>query len=109
MPTAVTEWNEKSTRIVTVAFFDDANSAVVPTSATYRIDDVKTNAAIVAVTAIAGLSFTVDIVVTSAQNAMVSAKSSEQHRMTVEFDYGAPTKHGNGEYLFTINDLKNVT
>ncbi len=81
--------NEKTTIWVTVAFQDRTGVATTPSSATYRIDCLTSGAAILASTAVSGLSSSTEIEVTSAQNAIqVSANPEEFRRMTVTANYG---------------------
>ena len=105
---ALLQVNEKSTMIVTVSFFDDDDVAVIPTAATYRID-TATGSVIKASGAIGSLATSVDIEVTSAQNAIVTAGTAlEEHVLTVEFDYGA-SRHGTDEYRWLVKNLQGVT
>lgn len=101
--------NEKTTLLLTVAFFDEDDVAVVPTSATYRIDrPAEANSAVLAATAITGLATTKTLTITSAQNAIVGSRAFQEQVVTVEFDYGSPSKHGTDEYRYRIKALPGV-
>lgn len=107
--TALTTINEKTTLLVTCAFYDEDGIAATPTAATYRIHDRATGTSIKAVTSLTGLSTTKQIEVTSAENAMVSAgASSEEHVLTLEWDYGSG-RHGTDEYRFIVRNLVGVS
>jgi hypothetical protein len=106
---AETVWNEKTTRIVEVSFFDEDHLPCVPSAGTYRLDTAR-GVSIKAQTNLPSLASVVPIVVTAAENAILATgAASEVHKMTVEFDYGsAPVKHGTAEYVFTIIGLQGV-
>lgn len=108
MPT-LTTINEKTTLLVTCAFFDEDGIASTPSAATYRVHDRGTGTVIVASTPLTGLSTTKTIEVTSAQNAMVIATSSiEEHVLTLEWDYGSG-RHGTDEHAWLVRNLVGVS
>jgi hypothetical protein len=101
-------FNERSTIVVTVAFLDDDGVAVTPDAATYRIDDKASRTAILAATAIGSLSTSVDLTITSEQNAIVRPrKAFEIRTVTVEFDYDGD-KHGTAQYEYKLVNLYGV-
>ena len=100
--------NEKSNMALTVSFFDDTGAAVVPDSATYRIDDLTSSTSILAPTALTPATV-VTIQITSAQNAILnSANQFEDRVITVEFVY-ATTKRGTDEYRYEVRNLYGVS
>ncbi len=106
---ALTTINEKTTLLVTCAFFDEDGIATTPSAATYRIHDRATGTVIKAVTPLTGLGATKQIEITSAENAMVSSgASSEEHVLTLEWDYGSG-RHGTDEYRFIVRNLVGVS
>lgn len=101
--------NERSTHIVTVAFTDADGTAVTPDSATYRIDDRAARTNILSATSIGSLDDTVELTITSEQNAIIrSRKPFEIRTVTVEFDYDGGTKHGTGQYEYKLVNLYGV-
>ena len=105
----LTSVNEMTTLVLTLAFFDEDDAPVTPTAATYRVDDVGSGTAIVASTALTGLSTTKELEITSLQNAMVTATNSlEQRVVTVGFDYGSG-RHANEEYRYYVKNLSGVS
>ena len=64
----------QSTAYVTAAFLDKTGTAATPTAISYRIDDVATGQEIRDDTAITPAASTVEITLTPADNAMVSAR-----------------------------------
>lgn len=103
--------NERTTLIVTVSFYDEDDVLVVPSAATYRIDDVASNTAIVALTNFTlPLASQVDITIDAEDNAILDSDHQYEVRtMTVEFNYGTPKKHGTEEYHYRIKQLYGVT
>lgn len=102
--------NERTTLTVRIAFFDEDDVAVVPISATYRVDDIGSGTAIKGVTNIAALAVTKDIVVTEEQQYIINeANLYESRRMTVDFRYGAGSaKRGTDEYIWKVKNLPGV-
>lgn len=106
---ALTTINEKTTLLVTAAFFDEDGIAATPTAATYRLHDRSSGNVIVDTTALTGLSTTKVIEITSAQNALVNAAAStEEHVLTLEWDYGSG-RHGTDEYAWLVRGLVGVS
>lgn len=104
----LTEINERTSLTLTVNFLDEDGVAVVPDAATYRIDDraVKTN--ILPATAIAPLSSSVELEITSDQNRIIKERSrSEIKTVTVEWDYDT-SRHGTAEYRYRVMNLYGV-
>jgi hypothetical protein len=105
--------NEASTLILTVAFFDDLGAAIVPTTATYRIEDAAGTriappagdpATSVPIT---GLAVTVDIEITPAQNAILLGKAIETRYVTVVWTYGAARQRCD-VYEYQVLNLRGV-
>lgn len=102
-------FNERSTVLITVTFTDDNGDPVTPSSATYRVDDRASRTAILAATSIGSLSTSVDLTITSEQNAIVRPrKAFEVRTVTVEFDYDGSTKHGTAQYEYKLVNLYGV-
>jgi hypothetical protein len=102
-------FNERATVVITVAFTDDDGVAVTPDSATYRIDDRASRTNILPATAVGSLASSVDLTITSEQNAIIrSRKPFEIRTMTVEFDYDGSTKHGTAQYEYKLVNLYGV-
>ena len=96
--------NENTTSFLTVSFFDELGNAVVPTAATYRIDDPD-GTSIVDATAMT-LAEVVEITITSNQNRILHPTNPFETRIvTVEFDYSGGTKHGTHEDSYEIRNL----
>ena len=103
---------EETTAIVTCTFTDEDGDAVTPSSTTYRIDDVSTDTQILDDTVVVPGSSAEDYIITSAQNAMVTAaKNKEVHRFTITFTYtGAEAGQiGQGEYEFYVKNMTKIT
>lgn len=105
---ALDVWNEKSTVMLTVAFKDEDGTAVTPSAATYRIDAITEGHTVLASTSLSGLSTSVSIHITSAQNAALSNAPYSERVVTVEYDYGT-TKHGTAEYRYKLKNLTGVS
>ncbi len=105
---ALTTINEKTTLLVTAAFWDEDGAAATPSAATYRLDDATSGTVILPQTALTGLGVTKVIEITSAQNALVSAASTSEERiLTVEWDYGSG-RHATDEYRYLVRNLRGV-
>ena len=104
---ALTTINERTTLVLTLAFFDEDDAAVTPTSAWYRVDDAASGTAMVAQTDLTGLSTTKELEITSAQNASLTW-SLEERVVTVSFSYGSG-RRGTDEYRYLVKNLSYVT
>jgi len=105
----LTEVNEQSSITITVSFTDEDGAPVTPDAATYRIDDKESRTEILDTTSFPSLSSSVDLEITSAQNAIIRERNqSEIRRVTVEYDYGSG-KHGTAEYRYRVINLYGVT
>jgi hypothetical protein len=103
------EVNERTTMLLTVAFFDDDGVAVAPTTASYRIDNRNSGTEIVDDTAIATPGTTEEIEITSAQNRILNAANKEEIRVvTVDFTYGS-SRRGTVEYFYKVKNLFGIT
>jgi hypothetical protein len=101
--------NEGTTLLLDLAWYDDADVAVTPSSASYRIDDDASGAAVLASTSITGLSTTNTIVVTHTQNLMVNAANATEERIvTLTWTYGA-SRQGTDEFRYLIKNLWDVS
>jgi hypothetical protein len=105
------EVNERTQFPLQVSFFDENNDPVTPTSATYRIDDEASKAAILPVTALPSLASVVDLWITSDQNFIVKPRSKFEIRtVTVQYVYeseNGPTP-ANAQYKYRVNNLYGV-
>jgi len=106
--TVVATVPEKTTAYLTVSFFDKAGAPAVPSSVTYRIDDLITNTQILADTALTPAA-SIEITLTPAQNAILNdANANEPKRVTVKASYGA-TDGLNDEYTYNVKNLSGVS
>jgi hypothetical protein len=103
--------NERTAFPLAVSFLDEDSVAVVPTSATYRIDDEASKTAIVPVTSFPSLATSVDLWITSDQNFIVKPRSKFEIRtVTVQYVYesdNGPTP-ATAEYKYRVNNLYGV-
>lgn len=96
---------ERTTVDLAVDFKDQNNAPVTPSAATYRIDDGN-GVSVLGVTSIGSLSSSVVLLITAAQNTCTAATDQVQQRVvTVEFDFGSPTRHGGNQYRYDIEQL----
>lgn len=105
------QFNERSSFPVAVAFFDENDDPVVPTAATYRIDDQASRTNIKPATSISPLSATVDIWITSDENYIVrSRRAFEIRTVTVEFDYESDNgpAHQTSQYQYKLINLYGI-
>lgn len=101
--------NEGSTHVVTASFFDEDGNAVIPASASYRVDDAASGAEVIAATAVTPTTPVIDIVIPAGKNMILNAvRSSEQRVLTMTFTYSGG-KTGTGEYTYRITNLRGVT
>lgn len=107
MDECLAQFNERSSVTITVTFADEDGVEVEPDSATYRLDDEAARVNIQSATAISSLSESVELVITSEQNAILKSRSKFEIRtVTVEWDYGA--KHGTAQYRYKLLNLYGV-
>lgn len=103
--------NERSDFALAVSFLDEDGVAVVPTAATYRIDDQLSRRSIQSSTAFPSLASSVDLWITSDQNFIIKSRSAYEIRtVTVEYDYESDDgpKHGTAEYRYKLVNLYGV-
>jgi len=102
--------NEKTTYFVTITFKDEDGTLVTPTAAYYSLFCETTKTEILTETSIGSLSTSVEIVVTSTQNAIQTASNqSEQKLMTVRFTYSGGTYQGTNEHRWMVLNLKRIS
>ena len=103
--------NERTAFPLAVSFLDEDSVAVVPTSATYRIDDEASKTAIVPVTNFPSLATSVDLWITSDQNFIVKPRSKFEIRtVTVQYVYeseNGPTP-ATAQYKYKLLNLYGV-
>src|SRR5678815_202403 len=105
------EVNERTSFPLQVSFLDENNDPVVPTSATYRIDDEASKTAILPVTNFPSLATSVDLWITSDQNFIVKSRSKFEIRtVTVQYVYESDngTTPATAEYKYRVNNLYGV-
>jgi len=101
-------FNERSTVLVAVAFRDEDGVAVIPTSASYRLDDVRSGVHIIESTALGSLAASMEIEIPHASNTVLDQRREfEQHRLTVQFDYGSG-RRGTNDYVFAVRNLPKI-
>lgn len=102
------EVNERSTQIVTVTFRDEDDVLVVPTSATYRLDDKQRRTVIRDDTAIGSLANSVDIEILPEENRIIRPRSIYEIRtLTVHYEWGSG-RAANSEYRYKVINLYGV-
>jgi hypothetical protein len=102
------QYNERSSVTITVTFTDEDGASVTPDTATYRIDDEASRTNIQPSTAIGSLSASIDLEITSEQNAIIRPrKPFEIRTVTIEFDYDSG-KHGTAQYKYKLVNLYGV-
>lgn len=105
------EVNERTAFPIGVSFLDEDSVAVVPTSATYRIDDELNRRNIQSSTSFPSLASSVDLWITSDQNFIIKSRSAYEIRtVTVEYDYESDDgpKHGTAQYRYKLVNLYGV-
>lgn len=99
--------NERSTAYLTVTFRDKAGAVAAPSTVTYSIHDVQSGAAIRAATPVSA-GGSVEIVLTPADNAILSANSEKElRRVTIEATYGAEDAV-RAQFLYYVKNLRAV-
>ena len=107
--------NERTIKVINIDFDDEDGEPVIPTSATYRVDDIGSGKVIRAETEITSLSASKDIVLTADDTCILDeANSFESRRVTVSWIYNtatSPSVEGKGthEYLYSVLNLEGVT
>ncbi len=106
--------NEHSTWFTTVSFTDENGDPVVPTSASYRVDDVGTGAQVRDDTDIPSPEAETEIMWAPSDTAILDESHPyETRRMTVSWTYPtalSPSEEGEGhaEYLLNVVNLRGV-
>lgn len=102
--TVLEKHNENTTRYITATFLNKDESEEAPASARYRIDNVTNDSVVLAWTAIATPAAIEEIVITPAQNAIVTpANPQEVIEVTVEGTYSASDKVTNKIQYILLN------
>lgn len=108
----IDEVNERSTWITDISFTDENGDPVVPSIASYRVDDVGTDVEIRDDTTITFDSPPgpfVSVEWTKEDTSILDERHPyETRRMTVSWEYDTD-KHGNAEYLLNVRNLKGIT
>lgn len=104
-------FNERSSFPIAVSFLDENNDPVVPTAATYRINDEANKVEILPVTNFPSLGTSVDLWLTSDQNFIVKPRSRFEIRtITVQYEYeseNGPTP-ATAQYRYKLLNLYGV-
>lgn len=99
---------ERTTAVLTVAYFDENGAATTPTSAYYMVEDVKSGTLITSETQLPAPSTTSDITLTDTENRIIDADNAYELRaVKVRFLYAAG-KVGRAEYKYYIKNLAKV-
>ncbi len=114
---AIDEVNERSIKVVNVAFTDEDGTAVTPTSASYRIDDVGSGTQVRDDTAISIVApdTSADIILDATDTSILDEFNLyETKRVTFSWEYAtetSPSVTGTGthEYLINVINLAGVT
>lgn len=102
--------NEKTTLVITVAFYDENDLPVVPDSGTYKIHDKYSGTVLVAATSIVSLASVIDILLPTAATTMNNTALHEEiHVVTVDVLYDVSTKRCTSEYQYKVRNLVGVT
>lgn len=102
--------NEGTTHDWSIALTDQDGAALTPTKATLRIDDEYSGTIIRAATDISTLGSTMVVTVTSAETAMVNVYADFEVRiLTIELEYGVPTRKCKEEHRYAVKNLRKVT
>lgn len=105
---ALSQINESTTLLVDVSFWDEDGVAAIPSSATYRIDDVYSGTVIQAATSMGSMAATITVEITAAQNALIDATQNKEERIiTVDWRYGS-NRRGTDEYRYVVKNLTGV-
>lgn len=108
---ALDEVNERTAFPLTVSFRDENGEPVIPTSATYRIDDEKSRTNIQPVTSFPLLAESVDLWITGDQNYIIRPRRDYEIRtVTVSYVYesaNGPTP-ANAQYRYKLVNLYGV-
>jgi hypothetical protein len=100
--------NEKSNAVLTLEFISDTGVPVVPDSFTYRIDTADGEVVRVSTPVVPTLT-TYDIALTTADNTVINnTLDTEQHVVTVVWQYGANTKQGTAQFIYSVKNLNYV-
>jgi hypothetical protein len=110
VPNTYAEVSEETTSVLSIAFFAEDDTAVIPTAVSYSIIDAASSTSIVALTSLTGpFSTTLDIEITAAQNAILNTLHTFEMRVvTIEFDYSG-SKHSNNEYRYMVKNLSGIS
>jgi hypothetical protein len=99
--------NEGSTHMVSASFADEDGNPVIPTSGTYRVDDVASDTALVEPTAFTPTAAEQVITIPHTANRILSAaRAWEERRLTLTFVYAGG--QGSGDYLYKVKNLGGV-
>lgn len=101
--------NELTSAKITASFSDEDGDPVIPSKVYYKITDVASGTVVVAKTEVTGpLSADQEILITSAQNAILVATNKFELRLvTVQFEYGE-SRVGTGDYQYRLKNLSGV-
>ena len=101
--------NELSQAVVTAEPFDTNGDPYTPINARYRVDDCKSEKKMVAWTAIAVPSTSMQITIPGSLNTIVSDNhKTETKVVTVNTDNGLDTAH-NEQYFYSVKNLAFVS
>lgn len=105
------EVNERTSFPIRVSFLDEDSVAVIPTAATYRIDDEANRTNIQPSTSFPSLASSVDLWITSDQNFIIRPRSVYEIRtVTVSYTYesdNGPTP-ATAQYRYKLLNLYGV-
>jgi len=104
--TTLSSINEGHTGFVTLTFIDENNNAVVPTSFTYKVNDLITgqNLASGNVSPVGNSTYTLELA--STVNIIVNnSHAAEEHVLTINARYES-NKYVTGDYHFLVNNLE---
>lgn len=102
-------FNEKSVAVFTITPRDESGKVFVPTSARYRLDDLASQAPIIAWTDVSELSASMTVTIPSSSNAILNANLLDEEKvLTVSTDYGTSVEH-NEQLVYKVRNLHFVS
>lgn len=102
---------ERSTCIVRASFTDDTGADVVPTSMSYRVDDMTGGIAtkVIDNTTVVPTTHYYDIEIAPASNVVLDQSHDYEERLiTVKFVYGVGARQGVGEHEYLLKNMRRI-
>jgi len=106
------EVKERSSAFLQISFIDEDALPVIPTAASYRIDDEESLTAIKALANITPLDTVVVILITSEENRILNENHGfEVRTVTVSYDYTSDmgAAHSNSYFKYKVKNLYGIS